>query len=295
MYCRPRFLRRSWRLRREVERSIITTNKSPGDVCSVLGHGRKAQATDRGSIARSGPLASNDVGGFFIGGDMVNEFEQAVFEGRLAMPLQLVNGTIDNILGQCERRTGGQFHYRWVENLTTVNHILGAAGIDGLTFMVGHENPGLPGWDYYTRPTEKERRLWRDIGNALIEWLSAELDNYIILELVVNREGRDASGILKSPHESQEAFDRAAASLLAFYENAAEAKQLSIDDWKEHIPADYWLIIDMWREGYTGKDIADTESVKKSPGTIQNIVSGQRKRLEIEYGKEKAIEIVPYH
>lgn len=72
-------------------------------------------------------------------------------------------------------------------------------------------------------------------------------------------------------------------------------EQTNVDDWKTYIPTDYWFVIDMWREGYTGPDIANTEGVTQSPRTIQNIVSKERRRLEKKYGKEKAREIVPNH
>ena len=147
---------------------------------------------------------------------MVEDFEQQVFERRLALEWLAVNQTVSNVLSQCVRQTDGRFQLRWTDTPPHTLYTLTADGIAGFEVIVGQETPGLPGWDYYTRPDITERRLWRDIGNALTEWLGNELDNQAVLELIAPP-GGDATGLLKSSHEAQEEFDRAAAALLAWY------------------------------------------------------------------------------
>lgn len=148
---------------------------------------------------------------------MTDDFEKQVFEGRFSLPFAWVVSAIGDVLGQCVRRTGGRFQYQWTERPPHTFYTLTADGIAGYEIIVGTETPGLPGMDYYARPTATERQLWRDIGNALYEWTETELKNCVILELVV-RPGGDASGLLKSPHEAQAQFDRASAALLAWYD-----------------------------------------------------------------------------
>ena len=147
---------------------------------------------------------------------MIDDFEKQVFEGRFSLTFAEVACAIGHVLGQCVRRTGGRFQYQPADRTPLTYYTLTADGIAGYEIIVGTETPGLPGWDYYTRPDVTERRLWRDIGNALTEWLGNELDNQAVLELIA-RPGGDATGLLKSSHEAQEEFDRAAAALLAWY------------------------------------------------------------------------------
>lgn len=155
---------------------------------------------------------------------MIDDFEKQVFEGRFSLPFVEVVYAIGHVLGQCVRRTGGRFQYQPAERPPLTYYTLTADGIAGYEIIVGTETPGLPGMDYYARPTATERHLWRDIGNALYEWTETELKNLVILELVA-RPGGDASGLLKSPHEAQTQFDRASAALLAWYDKGRSTRR----------------------------------------------------------------------
>lgn len=240
-------------------------------------------------------------------------------ERRQRIPFSITAQTVLDTLADIQRQTSDQLRYSIGEEkpFARLVYTLTVQSIKGLDIALANDVSGVAGWAYYHHSSFAQREAWRNLGQIVKRLIDLSLDTRAA-ELLIGEQGRDAfkDTDLSLSIDGQPIGDYVLRVLAWNPEILRQAVQEVIDaqnpitttivapvndnradieGWKEHISLDYRLIIDRWRDGYTAKEISEVEGIGQSAGTIRNVITGQRKRLAMIYGKEKANELIPYH